>query len=369
MALNMDKNDFQTGANDYSLNIALNYGQGTCSAQMLQLLIHNPRYADWGCCLTTGNTSAWDSALRMFCEEGDYIIVDEYSFSSALERAWALGIKTLSVAMDAQGLIPSGLDSVLGNWDPESQRARKPFLLNMVQTGQNPTGAVQSIERREANYALAQKHGFEALNQLCPLVPSYLSLDIDGRVLRLDSLSKVLAPGCLLGNQQVIEKFIRQNETSAQHQSGFSQVIDYSLLNHVWGHLGFVPWLEYMQAEYTWRRDTLAQACMEALPRHIASWCPPQAGMFQWIEIDWKSHPLYKAGASHREIEQRVLTAAVERKVFLTPGSCFWSAGDTSEQGRMFFRTTFATASRGELREAARRFGDALRIQFQSDAV
>lgn len=265
-------------------------------------LIHNPPYADWGCCLTTGNTSAWDSALRMFCEKGDCIIVDEYSFSSALETAWTFGVNTLPVAMDDQGLIPEALNSLLSNWDAGIRGARKPFLLYMVPTGQNPTGATQSLQRRKAIYAVAQKHDlylvedepyyYLQMPRFNPkrsssarmLVPSYLSLDTDGRVLRLDSLSKILAPGARLGwvtaSHQVIEKFIRQNETSSQHPSGFSQVIVYNLLNHAWGHLGFFTWLENMQAEYTWRRDTFAKACAEALPRDTASWSPPSAGMF-----------------------------------------------------------------------------------------
>lgn len=244
----------------------------------------------------------------MFCEKGDYIIVDEYSFSSALETAWALGVKALPVTMDKQGLIPEALDSVLGNWDAKSRGARKPFLLYMVPTGQNPTGAVQPLERRKEIYELAKKHDLyivedepyyylqmppfkestsssEASDQVPEsLVPSYLSLDTDGRVLRLDSLSKTLAPGSRLGwvtgAQQVIEKFIRQHETSSQHPSGFSQVIVYNLLNHHWGHLGFLSWLQHIAAEYAWRRDTMAQACQEFLPGEIVSYNPPRAGMF-----------------------------------------------------------------------------------------
>lgn len=117
------------------------------------------------------------------------------------------------------------------------------------------------------------------------LIPSYLSLDVDGRVLRLDSLSKVLAPGSRTGwvtaSQQVIEKFIRQNEVSSQHPSGFSQAIIYKLLNHHWGHLGFFQWLEKIQTEYTWRRDTFLDACNKLLPKDIASWNPSRAGMFE----------------------------------------------------------------------------------------
>jgi aromatic amino acid aminotransferase I len=241
----------------------------------------------------------------MFCEKGDYIILENYTFASALETAWPLGIKSLSVKMDAQGLIPQALDDELSSWDESKREARKPFLLYMVPTGQNPTGATQSLERRKAIYAVAQKHDLYIVEdepyyylqlptfkaeepsrdtQARGLIPSYLSLDVDGRVLRMDSLSKVLAPGSRTGwvtaSQQVIEKFVRQNETSSQHPSGFSQVIIFKLLNHHWGHLGFIKWLENIQSEYTWRRNAFVQACVEFLPEGVTRFVPSEAGMF-----------------------------------------------------------------------------------------
>ena len=242
----------------------------------------------------------------MFCEKGDYIIMEQYIYSSALETAWPFGVKALSVAMDDQGLIPDALEHHLTNWNEVERQARRPFLLYMVPTGHNPTGSTQSIERRKAIYRLAQKfdlfivedetYYYLQLGQFHPeksndeasqgseLVPSYLSLDVDGRVLRLNSLSKVLAPGCRLGwvtaPHQVIEKLVRQNETSSQSPSGFSQVVVHKLLKHHWEHLGFFEWLKHMQAEYRWRRNTFAEVCAEVLPPKIARWTVPRAGMF-----------------------------------------------------------------------------------------
>ncbi|KAJ5802866.1 uncharacterized protein N7503_005316 [Penicillium pulvis] len=393
--LHMAKYDFEAGVNDYGLDVALNYGQGTGSAQMIRFvtehteLLHDPPYADWGCCLTVGSTAAWDSTLRIFCNKGDYILVENYAFASALETAWPQGIKTLGVEMDEQGIIPTKLDDLLCKWDEQARGARKPFLLYMIPTGQNPTGATQSLARRKAIYYVAQKHNLyivedepyyylqlpkyrpnQALDssQADDLIPSYLSLDVDGRVLRLDSLSKVLSPGARMGwvtaSQQVIETFVRQNETSSQHPSGFSQVIVFKLLNHQWGHLGFFKWLKSIQKEYTWRRDVFAEACDIYLPKDFVDWTPTHAGMFQWIEINWKSHPLYKTGSDHSTIQQSVFDSAVKNKVFVTPGSCFWAESD-AVQGRMFFRATFASASKENLTEAARRFAVAIKEEFE----
>ncbi|KAJ5636087.1 uncharacterized protein N7484_009400 [Penicillium longicatenatum] len=393
--IHMAKYDFEAGTNDYGLDVALNYGQGTGSAQMIRFvtehteLLHDPPYADWGCCLTVGSTAAWDSTLRIFCNKGDHILVENYAFASALETAWPLGIKTLGVKMDEQGLIPTHLDELLCSWDVQARGARKPFLLYMVPTGQNPTGATQSLARRKAIYSVAQKHNLyivedepyyylqlpeyrpnQVLNSshMDGLIPSYLSLDVDGRVLRMDSLSKVLSPGTRLGwvtaSQQVIEKFVRQNETSSQHPSGISQVIVFKLLNHHWGHSGFFKWLESIQKEYTWRRNVFAEACDQYLPKDFVDWTPTHAGMFQWIEIKWKSHPLYKTGSDHPTIQKAIFNSAVKHKVFVTPGSCFWAESDAVED-RMFFRATYASASKEDLTEAARRLASAIKAEFE----
>ncbi len=50
-------------------------------------IIHNPPYADWQCCLDSGSTYGWDTVLRMLTERGDYILLEEYTFSSAAETA------------------------------------------------------------------------------------------------------------------------------------------------------------------------------------------------------------------------------------------------------------------------------------------
>ena len=95
----------------------------------------------------------------MFTTRGDYILTEDYTFCSALETAFPLGLKCVGIAMDSEGIIPSILDSTLENWDPSvHDNAKKPWLLYTIPTGQNPTGATQSEHRRREVYRVAQKH-------------------------------------------------------------------------------------------------------------------------------------------------------------------------------------------------------------------
>lgn len=316
--LTSGKHDASEGKSVYDLSIALNYGLGSGSAQLLRFItehteiVCNPPYADWHCALSVGSTSATEQTYRMFCERGDYIMSEEYTFASAVETASPLGLKVVGIKMDGQGLLPESMDSILSNWDIKARGARKPHLLYTVPSGQNPTGATQSAERRLAIYKIAQKHDVYIIEdepyyflQMQPytgadapsvpppennaaflkaLVPTMLSMDVDGRVMRMDSFSKVIAPGTRVGwitaSEQIVERFIRHNECSNQNPSGISQLVLFKLLDESWGHDGYLKWLINLRMEYTQRRDTILAACEKYLPRDIVTWNPPAAGMF-----------------------------------------------------------------------------------------
>jgi aromatic amino acid aminotransferase I / 2-aminoadipate transaminase len=321
---------------EYDLSIGLNYAQAAGSAQLLRWvmehteLVCNPPYADWRCALTIGSTGALEQALRMFCgrERCDTMLTEEYSFSTALETALPLGMKIVGVSMDEQGLIPEAMNDMLCRWDPRERKgARKPHLLYTVPSGQNPTGATQGEQRRRDVYAVAHKHDLfiiedepyyflqmpelheandsntcssnsntpsptgpietDTTSFLSSLLPPFVSLDTDGRVLRLDSFSKVIVPGARLGwvtgSEEMIERYIRHAEVASQGPSGFSQIALHTLLDEDaggWGHEGYLKWLMQLRDRYTRRRDVLLAACETFLPREIVSWDTPRAGMF-----------------------------------------------------------------------------------------
>ena len=312
------KFDAAEGKSIYDLSISLNYGQATGSAQLLRFvtehteLVCKPAYEDWGCCLTAGSTCALEMAFRMFCERGDYILSEEYTYALAVETAMPLGLRFVGAKMDAEGLLPDSMDEILSNWDVKARGARKPHLLYTVPSGQNPTGATQSTARRKSIYRVAQKHDVYIIEDepyyflqmepyigpdsdaislpstnsefLSALVTPYLSFDVDGRVMRMDSFSKVVAPGSRMGwitaSAQIVERFVRHNENSVQNPSGFSQIILFKILDETWGHGGYLRWLMHLRAEYTRRRNVLLGACEKYLPKEVVSWDPPMAGMF-----------------------------------------------------------------------------------------
>ncbi|PHH73296.1 hypothetical protein CDD80_3914 [Ophiocordyceps camponoti-rufipedis] len=400
--LTIGKYDVRDRDATYDLSIALNYGQSTGSAQMLRFLTEHteivckPPYADWRICQTIGSTGALEQALRMFCDRdrGDSVLTEEFSFSTALETISPLGVKTFGCVVDNEGLIPEAMDQLLSSWDQRVRGARKPHLLYTVPCGQNPTGATQGAQRRRDIYRVAQKHDMFILEDdpyyflqmqpytgrdspeapaprsiddfLSSLLPSLVSIDVDGRVMRLDSLSKVLVPGSRLGwvvaSEQVIERYQRHAEVASQGPAGFSQVILHKLLDDAWGHEGYFRWLMNLRLEYTKKRNALLAACEDHLPRDIVSWHPPSAGMFMWLKVDYEQHP--RAGErSVGQIEEDIFQACIEGGVLVARGSWFQADKEKALPG-LYFRTTFAASSPEAMNEAIKRFGKAVRDSF-----
>jgi aromatic amino acid aminotransferase I len=76
-----------------------------------------------------------------------------------------------------------------------------------------------------------------------PIVPTFLSLDTDGRVVRIDSYSKIVAPGSRLGfitaHKTLLEKIMNTRESATQCPSGISIATITAVLRAWGGHEGF----------------------------------------------------------------------------------------------------------------------------------
>lgn len=392
------------GEAEYDLSVAMNYGYSAGSPQALRFvtehveLIHNPPYDDWESCLTCGTTSAIEIALRIFCNPGETLLVENYTYSGIISAAEAQGLNTVGIKMDNLGLLPEDMGQKLENWD--HTKGPKPFVLYTIPTGQNPTSTTQSADRRRAIYQVAVKHDLCIIEDdpyyflqlgndnfgpstskatvkqddyMAQLPPSYLSMDVSGRVLRMDTTSKILAPGLrcgwVTGCSQIVDKFVAYSEVGVLSPSGPSQVMVYKLLDQTWGHEGFITWLNSLSSQYRQRRDTLIKACKHSLPLDVCQWEASNAGMFLWVLVNITKHPAYdqaKCTAETRticlEIEDRIYRKAQEHGVLVSKGS--WFIAGEQLMNEVFFRLTFAAAPEGALPQAVHGFAKAVRSEF-----
>ncbi|CAI5756806.1 unnamed protein product [Candida verbasci] len=367
-------------------------------------MIHKVPYDNWDIIISVGNTESWDSSLRTFCNRGDSILVEEYSFSSALETANGQGINCVPVAMDEYGLLPNKLENLLKNWI-----GPKPKLLYTIATGQNPTGSSLSSQRRKEIYDIACKYDFIIVEdepyyflQMEPytkdiesrdkkqvhshseflgnLIPSFLLMDQEGRVVRLDSFSKVLAPGLriswIVGQAPIIERYLRLHEVSIQTASGITQSITNALLQS-WGQKGYLDWLIGLRHEYTHKRDVAIDAVEKYFPKQVTSYVPPVAGMFFTVVLDASKHPKFDSEYDQDvlKVENDIYEQGIKQGCLMIPGSWFKSQGQSvppqkhvpsnpNERTHIFFRGTYAAVPLDELIHGIESFAKAVKIEY-----
>lgn len=146
----------------------------------------------------------------------------------------------LPIEQDHLGMIPQALVNALEDWKrkctEEGGGCKMPKLLYMNPTGSNPTGTTMPLERRREIYKICSQYNILILEDdaYCFMnfseepVKSFLSLDTEGRVLRFDSLSKVLSSGMrvgwVTGPKPLIQNIELHVQSSYLHSSTLSQV-------------------------------------------------------------------------------------------------------------------------------------------------
>ncbi|KAM3074807.1 hypothetical protein ACMFMG_008221 [Clarireedia jacksonii] len=408
--------------------------------------------------LTCGSTDGFGKTIEalsnVWSEERDWIrerpaiLCEEFAYMNAIQSCRPRGIAVVPVKIDTEGMIPTGpgsLEDVLENWD--DSKGQRPHLLYTVTIGQNPTSGTLSIQRRKELYALCSKYDVmiieddpywylqfpsavalqaEARNEPAPepapahvfekstgypfldsLVPSYLNFDPDGRVIRLDTFSKTVAPGCRLGwitaQPAIIERILRITESSTQQPSGFVQSMIAELVMGPqaaaaeftkkskreqlsfsgWQTAGWVRWLEGLRGSYERRMNRMCTyleegrfyvkqgtpirsadsdwAVISKTKMYSFDW--PRGGMFVWIQMHFETHPLFKQVPGPKLAQTLWIFLTMKPNLVLAaPGALFSPTPEIlAEKGWQYFRLCFAAEEEEEVDKSTKRFAQGVR--------
>lgn len=99
-------------------------------------LVHSPPYEDWEMCVTGGATIATEMALRLFCNPGDWVLVEEHTYPGMIACSKRQGLNMLGIKINEFGLSAEDLRLKLEAWD--TARGLKPSALHTIPSGQNP---------------------------------------------------------------------------------------------------------------------------------------------------------------------------------------------------------------------------------------
>lgn len=322
---------------------------------------------DWAVHVTAGSMSGVDTVFSMLLDDGDALLIEEFSFTASIDWLVASRIKCIPVKVDQHGIEPSSLRDAC---EQASSAGLRLKALYTIPVGQNPTGSCLTAERAREVYDIARHFDFliveddayyflhhranDAMNgqvgeSAGPSFPStFTGMDTDSRVIRLDSFSKVMAAGFRLGwitaHRDYIQAFSRLSYFSSQHGSSLSMMVLGSVLE-AWAWDGFVAHVQELQSKFRQNACAMLSAAAEHL-NGVAEWHAPSSGMFLWVRL--------AASLSDRELLRRLHQNQV---VVLHGDTCSVQHLD----GPTFLRLSYTLEDEGMIEEGVRRLGQMLR--------
>ena len=303
---------------------ALNYGPAGGYGPLREWLAERHGVAAGQIVITNGSLQGLDLVLGRLAPERR-LLVESPTYDRALRTASRHGLDVTGVAHDAEGLDPDDLERELG-------RDRRPALLYLLPTFQNPSGRTLSLERRRRVLEIAAEHDLVVLEddpyRLVRFegdeLPPLHELSARDTVLHSSSFSKIVAPGLRVGYLVVPMTLAAELEAAAAGAYLAPSFAAQSIVFEFVRRGLLEPNLERVCELLRARRDAMISALQRELSE--ASWNVPAGGYFLWLELP--------AGLRARD----ALAAAESAGVTFVPGDDFFlRAGDGAGGARLAF--------------------------------
>jgi len=291
-----------------------------------------------------GGQSAISATFRALVPPGATLIVEAPTYPGALAIARAAGIGIVPVPMDADGILPDLLGEAF-----EATHSRAVYL---QPTHHNPTGIVMSATRRRQVLSAAGRAGafvieddwarwlgYDGTNP-----PPLISMDGQGRVVYISSLTKPAAPslrvGALVARGPVADRLRAIRVVDDLFVNRLTQETALELV----GSPGWSRHIVEVGRALRERRRVVVEALEEFAPDLVVPRLP-RGGMHMWVSLPEGADELMVAEAGRRH------------GVLVGAGRSFFATEPPSSHLRLSFG---GAADHDELRESVRRLGSAL---------
>jgi 2-aminoadipate transaminase len=237
--------------------------------------------------ITSGSGQGLDLVHRLLVEEGDTVLVEEFSYQGTISKLRRLRANIVPVPLDREGVRIDALANIL---EDLGRNGIVPKLIYTIPTIQNPTGSILPLERRRALLALARKHGVAIFEDECyadllwnpEAPPSLYALDPQ-QVIHIGSFSKTLAPalrlGYLVADWEAMSRLVALKREADSGTGAVEQmmVAEYFAPN-------FARHVEQLTGVLHKKLDTMVEALEQEFGTAVEPWLP-QGGIFLWIKL------------------------------------------------------------------------------------
>ncbi|EGC28937.1 hypothetical protein DICPUDRAFT_159551 [Dictyostelium purpureum] len=258
---------------------------------------------EWNVVLTHGAQGALDCIFKALFDRNDSILTENFTYGGVFGFCAPHGVNFEGIDMDERGIIPKNLEKVLKNWKEFHKGLNFPKALYIIPNAQNPTAAQYDIQRKIEIYNICSKYnlliieddphiflqldGKKDINGRFIGEESFLSMDIDKRVIRIDTFSKFLTSGVRLGFLTTWNLLYRQISAevgnSIYHTSNLAQIVIWKILES-WGIQGFYSYVKRNQQLMIKKRDFM-KSMFEKYLNGLVEYNNPKGGLYFWVKL------------------------------------------------------------------------------------
>lgn len=300
--------------------------------------------------ITSGSMQGLDLVNSLLLAKGDTVLVEQESYGGALAKLTKLGINTIGIPLDEEGL---RLDVVRQTLEELKSKGVKPKYIYTIPTIQNPTGAIMGEKRRAELIRLAAEYGVMIFEDECysDLIwngerpRSIYSMANGEGVIFIGSFSKSIAPALRVG--YLVAKWDILGRILGLKQDAGSGALEQMILaefctQHFATH---VPKLnKTLHAKLQVLREALAEQFGTS-----AEFGDPAGGIYLWIKLP--------------EVvdTQKLAQAALAAGVSLNPGP-EWSTNKAYARNRL--RLCFANPDPETIKQGVAVLAEVCRREF-----
>lgn len=300
--------------------------------------------------LVSGSLQALDLANGALLARGDTVICEQDCYQGTLTRFARLGVKTIGIPLDRDGMRMDALGAALADC---KTRGVQPKMIYTIPTVQNPTATILPEARRTEMLRLAEQYGVPVFEDDCyaDLIwdgkrpPALYAMSKSGNVIHCGSFSKSIAPALRVGFL-VAPWSIMSRMLPLKTDAGSGALEQLVLADYCAPH--FATHVPALRKALRAKVETLMESLNEQFGT-AAEFDDPKGGIFLWVKLPdtVDSMKLYQA--------------ALKEGVAINPGP-EWSTDAKHSGARL--RICFASPTHQQIREGIAVLAEVCRREF-----
>ena len=300
--------------------------------------------------IVSGSLQALDLVNATLLARGDTVIVERDTYQGTLNRLTRLGVNTIGIPLDQDGMRMDVLADTLADL---KRRGVTPKYIYTIPTVQNPTGTIMPESRRLELLGLAEQYGIPIFEDDCyaDLIwdgkrpPAIHALSKTANVIYIGSFSKSIAPALRVGF--IVAPWAAMSRMLALKTDAGSGALEQMLLAEYCTPY-FATHVPILRRGLRAKLDTLMEALNEQFGT-TAEFEAPEGGIFLWVKLPDHVDTL------------KLYQAALAAGVSINPGP-EWSTDKAYAGSRL--RLCFASPTHQQIREGIATLAEVCRKEF-----